>query len=223
MADFLPTRFADRLAWSANFSDLLTLDPPGYFVSIAQAAAYAVVHGEFAAKQETATNPLTRGPAASLARDFAWDQVEPMARELARQIQGNPAITPMKLQALALTVRDTSRTSIGRPTTKPIVNIERIMNLAHLIRIRDEATPTSSARPSGATGWEVWCKVGAAGESEPVSIDDCKYVGLATRVPYTVPFTPADANKTVWYLVRAINAKGQAGPLSDQISGTIAA
>jgi hypothetical protein len=48
-------------------------------------------------------------------------------------------------------------------------------------------------------------------------------MGLATRVPFEVSFAPGDQNKTVWYLVRAINAKGQPGPLSDQISGTIAA
>jgi hypothetical protein len=102
-----------------------------------------------------------------------------------------------------------------------IVNIERIMNLAHVLRIRDEATPTSNARPPGAAGWEVWAKIG--GEAEPLSVEECTYMGLATRVPYVVQFGPDDKNKTVWYLVRAINAKGQAGPVSDQISGTIAA
>ena len=52
---------------------------------------------------------------------------------------------------------------------------------------------------------------------------DCKYMGLATRIPYPVPFDPADANKIAWYILRAVNGKGEVGPQSDQISGTIAA
>ena len=144
-----------------------------------------------------------------------------MARELAQMIQAHPGVTPVQLNDLGLTVRDTTRSPQGPPTVKGIVNIERILNLAHLLRIRSEVTPTSNARPPGATGWEVWAKVG--GESEPLSVDECRYLGLATRVPFTAQFAPEDKNKTVWYLVRAINAKGQAGPVSDQVSGTIAA
>jgi hypothetical protein len=156
MPDYLPSSYPSRLAWSTNFSTKFGANPTSFGGTAAQATQYTALHTTFVAAQAAADDPSTKTSSAVLARDIAWDACEQLARELAAIIQATPTVTPVQKNDLGLTVRDTTRSPIGPPTTKPVVNIERIMNLAHLLRIRDEATrratPARRDRPAGKSG-----------------------------------------------------------------------
>ena len=49
------------------------------------------------------------------------------------------------------------------------------------------------------------------------------WLAASAEAGFLAPRPSADAGKTAWYIFRAVNAKGEGGPQSDQISGTIAA
>ena len=53
--DYLPHNDAELLAWSSNFSSLITAAPVTYGLVAGQATAYAALHTAYAAKLETAT------------------------------------------------------------------------------------------------------------------------------------------------------------------------
>src|SRR5687767_14685113 len=116
MADYVPGKFAERLAWSANFSTKFSANPTAVGGTAAQATAYAALHAAFAAAQGEVDDPALKTSNAVLARDVAWDAAEEMARELAQMIQAHPGVTPVQLNDLGLTVRDTSKSPVGPPT-----------------------------------------------------------------------------------------------------------
>lgn len=218
--DFIPSSDADLLAWSANFNTKLTAAPTSIGLVAGDATAYATLHTAYASALSAATNPSTRTSSTIATKDTARTSLVNKARDLVAIAQAYPGTTNTLRNDFGMTVRDAVPTPIGAPTSKPVVNVERILNAEHVLRIRDEATPTSNAKPDGAIGAEVWMKVGPG---EPASIDECDYVGLATRVPYSVTLDAADKGKDAFYIVRYINARGEAGPTSDQVSATIAA
>jgi hypothetical protein len=47
------------------------------------------------------------------------------------------------------------------------------------------------------------------------------YLALDTRTPYTVEFEAADAGKTAYYMLRWISPRGETGPWSQTVTGTI--
>ena len=69
MPDYIPGRFADRLAWSANFSAKFTTLATSVGGTAAQATAYAALHTAFANAQADVDDPALKTSNAVLARD----------------------------------------------------------------------------------------------------------------------------------------------------------
>jgi hypothetical protein len=80
--------------------------------------------------------------------------------------------------------------------------------------------PTRRGRPEGVEAWQIFLRVG---DAAPVGTNDCRLVGQTTRPNFTVPFETADGGKTAWIAVRAVNNKGEFGPLSAPVPVRIAA
>ena len=78
----------------------------------------------------------------------------------------------------------------------------------HRISFSDESTPTLKAKPAGVHGCEIWTKIDGA---TPTSVSEMKYLATDTASPYIVEFDGADGGKTVYYWLRWVNKKGQAG------------
>ena len=97
--------------------------------------------------------------------------------------------------------------------------ISAIQRLQHEIGFRDEHTPTSTAKPQGVTGCEIWIKIG--GDS-PHDLTDCHYLATDTATPYTAKHPASEIGKTAHYIGCWVNRKGERGPLSATVSATIA-
>lgn len=220
MPDFIPAGDSDLLDWSANFNTKLTAAPTDYGLVAGDATAYAALHTDYNTKLTAATNPATRTSVTIADKDTSRDTLVAKARQLVRIIQASTATDDADRAELQIAIPDTAPTTIAPPSSKPVVNIEQIQNLAHKLRVRDELTPTTNAKPEGALGAEVWRKIGPG---EPLSIAECDYMGLATSRFFTATHEAGDVGKTAYYILRWINAKGEAGPTADQVSATIAA
>ncbi len=220
MPDYIPAADSDLLSWSINFDALIAGGFATYGLVVGDATAYNALHDAYVASLNAATNPATRTSVTIQTKNSDRAALVAKARDLVGIIQADPNTTDTHRAELGITVRDATPTTIGAPITKPVVNVEAIGNLQHLLRIRDEATPLSNAKPQGTQGAEVFVSYG---DDEPAEVSAMSYVGTATRALFTVPHATARKHTTAWYKVRWISPRGETGPISDDVSASVAA
>lgn len=217
--DFIPGTFQDLLAWSLNFSTLITAAPTDYGLVSGDATAYAALHSTYAAAQAAATDPSTRTASTVADRVTARTALVAGARMYARQVQAFPAITPMLLSDLGLTVRDSDNTAVPAPSSNPVVTVDTIQPGQHILRLVDSDTPDSKAKPPGCGGAEVFVYRGTVA---PTGFSDYAYAGLASRFLFTVTHSGGDAGKQAYYLARWVTKTGLTGPNSTATHAVIA-
>jgi hypothetical protein len=59
------------------------------------------------------------------------------------------------------------------------------------------------------------------GPPPPATAADLAFVTLDTRTPHVIPFSGADANKTVTYWLRWVSTRGETGPWSAAVSASV--
>lgn len=220
MPDYIPAGDQDLDAWLENYDTKITATPTAYGLVAGDATALATLVTDFQSKLAICSVPSTRTAVTIQAKDTARQAVVTKARALAAIIQADPDTTNLQRAELGLTVRDEFPTAVGPPITKPVVNVEDIGNLQHVLRVRDEATPLSNAKPVGAHGAEVYVLYG---EVAPASLAGMTYKGITTTALTTVVHDVAEKGKTAWFRLRWLNPTGQPGPISDEVSATVAA
>jgi hypothetical protein len=220
---FLPAGDEELDVWSGNFSGLITAAPTTYGLVAADATALAALVTAYSTALEIALEPTTRTPVTVATKDTARAALVADIRSLARRIQANPAVTVAQKTALGLTIVDHVHSPTPPPATKPVASMVELDGRAHLIRLVDEATPTRRARPLGTAGAEVYSFVAQNGETPPGDLEQWRHEGLATRSEFTVNYEQADIGKLAHIRAQWINRKGQRGPVSDPITGTVAA
>jgi hypothetical protein len=171
----------------------------------------------------TATNPATRTATAVAAKNTARAQLVADIRLLVRRIQATPSVTPAQKTSLGITVPDHVRTPVPPPTTRPVLSVANISSRTLSIRLADETTPTRRAKPPGVDGAEVYSFAAAAGTPPPADLTAWQYKGLAKRADFNVPFDAGDVGKIGCVRAQWVSTRGANGPVSDEITGSIAA
>lgn len=216
--DWLPASDTELTAWLQNF---LTYADANMTDLRLTAVHLAPLHAAAEAWTPAYADHLTAQATASSARqhkDTVRENIETALRTLVNLIQATPVVTDAQREALGITVRSTSRTAVGAPTTRPVASVDTSQRLRHTISFVDELTPTTRAKPDGVTGCEVWVKVGNAAPADP---SELKYLATDTRTPYVADFDGPDAGKTAYYMLRWVSTRGETGPWSQTVSGTI--
>lgn len=216
---YIPAKDADFKAWIDNFDDITAVDFAALGLTSPEAASITVVRTNYDTAFDTATNPATRTPVTVAAKDTAKATALATVRPLAQKIRNNPAVSDMDKVALGLTVPDTAPTPIPAPTTFPLLDLLRATPGQHWLQYRDSDTPTTKAKPFGATGMELWQTVGTAPAVTPAA---AAYLGTVTKSPLSVTLNGADAGKVATYFARWITQRGLVGPWSSPVSLTIA-
>ncbi len=108
------------------------------------------------------------------------------------------------------------RTSIGAPTTNPIVNgITIDQRLLQGVSFADSATPNSKARPAGVAFCQMWVAIVPVGTpAPPADPKNYRFLGTASSTPFLATFDAADGGKMAWHILRWANAKGETGSWS---------
>jgi len=220
MPDYIPGGDAEFSAWQANFVTYAN----------ANLAALGLVAADLTpiiAAQPAWTGSLTAHVAAQAnaqskraAKDGSRTTLETLIRALVRRLQASPAVNDAERQSLGINVRDTTPTTAGAPSSRPVVKVDSSQRLRHVIAFADEATPTRTAKPAGVMGAEIWVKIG-----DPVPTDPGQLIFLAldSRTPYTADYVGADGGKTAHYMLRWVSTNGDKGPWSETASATIGA
>jgi hypothetical protein len=186
--DYLPSREENLSAWAVNASTILTADFAAYSVRAGDAAALAVLVTAYNSALATATNPLTRTPAAVTLKNTAKSQLISDIRAIVKRIQSTLTVSAGQKVALGITVPDHVRTPVAPPATKPIIAMLGLEALGFSLRITDEATPSKRSKPIHVDGADVYSFVAAAGVTPPADVLQWNYQGRAQKADYKVSF-----------------------------------
>ena len=158
-------------------------------------------------------NPNTRTRTAIDKKDAARDALMATMRSVFADIPQS-GLTEEDRNTLHLPERSTP-TPAPVPATKPLATIDTSKRLEHTIHFRDE--DGRLAKPEGARGCQIWVKIGASAKDP----SELKYIATDTKTPYVYHFDGADAGKPAYYWLRWENTRGEVGPWSDEVMGTI--
>lgn len=218
MSDYLPRTDADFSDWLHNFNTYAN----------ANLAALGLVAGDLTPIQTASTNfdasmsandaMQSQAQGTSMTKDGNRRTTEDLVRSLVARIQSHPSVTDAQRTSLGITVRSTSRTPVGAPTSKPIATVDTSQRLQHTISFVDESSPTSRAKPDGVQGCEIWTKIDGPPPTDPSQLT---YLATDTRTPYTAEFDGSQAGKTAYYMLRWVSTRSEAGPWSQTVSATI--
>jgi hypothetical protein len=217
--DFIPAADADLLAWSDNFSQMITATPTAFGLTAANATTLQTRQSAYATAFEAATDPATRGGSTVLAKDIARADLVSYCRALARAVQGTLTVTNQQRFDLGLTVRDTEPSPIPPPANAPGLDVVSVAGNSARIRLHDTANPSRRGKPLGVAGASVFSFVGAAA---PAELSQWKFEGNTTRTTVIVDFpaqTPPGAK--VWFTAFWFNPRAQGGPTTTPVGTNI--
>lgn len=222
-ASYIPTKDADAVTWSQNFSDLITANPTDFGLVAGNAVTIAAVVTPWVAAYATAINPSTRTPASVTAKDNARAAMEAVCRPFAVQVSLNAGVTDENKTALGVTVRKTTPTPIPEPTTRPSLTLSSAQFNLQTIRYSDADLPTGKAKPPGAIGMELWVAVGTVPAIDPAQ---ASFSAIVTKSPYNLPTNPADRGKVItmfgrWSTRGGSGGRAKVGPWSDPLISTV--
>jgi hypothetical protein len=221
--DWIKKRETELATQSTEFAANIAAGPPAVFglqnSDSTQMTSYA---SDFNTKLNAALNPDTRTPVSIALKDTSRAVLEAFMRSIGGRVRANPAVTAAQKISLGITV--TSPPSpVPPPSTRPVLSVVGIVNLDVTLRLVDELTPTTRARPRGAIGANIWSWVApTAGAEPPADRELWRFEAFASRSEETISFNAADAGKTIHIQAAWMNRKGEFGPTSAQITTVIA-
>jgi hypothetical protein len=220
-AGYIPRPDTDFAAWMDNFVTYANAHLADLGLLPADGLALTNGNNDWKAKLAAHVAAAAAAQSARQAKDDARASLEGLVRPMVRTLQGSPAVDDSERAALGITVRDTTLTPTGPPTTTPVLRLESPARLRHIIHFTDAATPTSRAKPAGVMGAEIWISLQPVGAPTPTDPALFTLVALDTRTPYTLDFPAADGGKNAHYLARWVGTKGDKGPWSETATATV--
>ena len=211
-----PNTDGGLLAWSANFSDLISADPAAYGLSASQAADYQAGHGAFAAAL-AAADPAIRSMTTTAVKNETRDSLKNAGRLLANLVYGTAGVTDAQKFTLGLTVRKAKTRAIAAPTEAPALGV--VMASAWTVKIKLRRLGATAGKPAGVTGASLFSYVGA---TPPTDLAAWKFEMNTGRNGVELQFPSALPPGTrVWLIAFWFNARHQSGPVCPPVSANL--
>jgi hypothetical protein len=220
MANTFPRGDAQFIEKTGQFFDYVDANQAALGFSAGFISNLKNLRDPFVAAYGTAQNLENQKQSAVADKDTKRDTMEPEYNAAAAQMKANPLVTAAQIEESGLDAPDEEPTPIGAPTTRPIGSAETAQRLEHRIKFVDETSPTtgSTGKPEGVASCFIFRKIGGA---PPIDINECQFVAQDTASPYLATYTGVDAGKTVYYILRWANPKGEMGPISETVAATV--
>ena len=217
-SDAIPHKDSDFDAFQKQFVSSVAASPAKYGLAAADVATLVADQAAWAAAYPTHLTAHGAALAASKAKDAARAKLVRDARASIHKMNGTLGVDNAARVALGLPPKDLVRSRVAPPASRPIGRLEAKGHATLVLHFADETTPKRAAKPRGVHGCEIWIHVGDPAPADPSAF---AFLTLDTRTPYTDVHAAGDAGKSVYYLFRWQNAKGETGPWSDIVAGKI--
>ncbi len=214
---FLPSSDAALLAWSLNFSTLITATPTAYGLTATLATAYTTLHTAYGSAL-AACDPAIRTRSAVATKNTARTNLKNNARLLANLVEGTATVTTAQKLALGLTVRATPSV-IPVPADQPGLDVISVFGWTVKVRLHDTASGKKRGKPPGVSGASVFSFVGT---TPPADIGSWQFEGNTgrTSVDVVFPSTVVPGAK-VWLTAFWFNGRKQSGPACSPVGANL--
>ena len=221
---YMPRKESEALAWMQVFAGGISANPALYMLLPADTTAISNTVDAFAAAYSVVMDEATNTRVTVRAKDYAFNSAQKICQQYYSLIKANTGIADTDKIAIGVRPVNRNRTPINCPQSSPLLNILSATPGIHTLRYHDTFTPTSSAKPFGATELQLFVTVDndqqASTKGDP---NDAKLVGKFTRNPISVDFTAKDGGKSATYYARWVSRRGETGPWSAPVTMHIAA
>jgi hypothetical protein len=215
--DVFPSNDAEFHLWQEQFNSKVGASPR-YGLLPEDVTALQAGQAEWGKAYTAHIKAQEDARTATQTKETARAKYETMLRGAVKKVHGSVGMDDATRVSVGLRPRETSRSSIGAPTTRPLGRLEAKANHTLVIHFVDEETPTRLAKPYGVHGCQIWSYIGDEPPADPM---DYTFLALDTRTPYTHDHDAEDAGKTAHYRLRWQNAKGEPGAWSDGVRAKI--
>jgi hypothetical protein len=218
--DYIPSTEEDFNDFQEQFESELVTNGPGWGVPAPTITSVTNAKTDWVAKYAAGKSEADPTSAQRQAKNDSRKSYTTLIRSVVKQhIRNNPAVTNDDLVSIGLSVPDTTRTRVPVPGYAPRQAIDAITHLNHKLRITDPTNPNTKSKPKGVARINLFRYIGT---EPPKKISDYQLVTSATKFLVTSSFDDADVGKKAWYIVQYENTRGERGPVSDSVNGTIA-
>jgi hypothetical protein len=174
---------------------------------------------DYNAKYGITNNPTTRSPAATIARNAAWDVLAVDLNDIYKHdLLNNDAITPAEKEALHIHVSAGGGTISPAPTTTPIVSLTSEEIGALRVVYSDSSAPGTHYKPDNVVFCELWYQIGG---TAPVTPAECNEKANISRSHAPLQFAPEQRGKAVYVFARWVNRNGKTGPWSGMVTALV--
>jgi hypothetical protein len=214
MALSLPPTDTGLLAWSVNFSTLISATPTAYGLTSAQATAYAAVSTAYSTAL-AACDKSIRTKGAVVTKNQAKANLKLAANQTASLINGTPSVTVSQKVTLGIPPRATP-TPIPAPSAPPVLNVASMNAYTLKIKLTDSTSSAKRGKPPGVSGASVFSFIGA---TPPNDMGSWTFEGNTGKssVDVVFPNTTA-AGARVWLTAFWFNGRKQSGPACAPVS-----
>jgi hypothetical protein len=214
--DYIPKKDSEVLSWSANFLEGVGPNAAAWGIPEGEVTAIGVAYRAFADIYIKAKSP-SKTAVIVAEKNAAREALVAKIRAMVSFRLQNPVITDAQRIDLGLHVRDTTRTNIPVPTTRPELNID-VLDFRRLKVLFYDQGSDNKAKPYGVNGAVI---ILAILDAPPADHSALTRSVLATRTPHILEFTEEERGKTVYVAICWQNEKGQMGPWSEIVSALV--
>lgn len=223
-----PTKNADFNSYVQTIVPYLTANAARLGISASNIAALAALLILWKPAFAAGENPDTATATVNATRDSYRHNLEALLRSIYHDIPES-ALTTQDRETLHLPAHNNPPTAHGVPTVAPVVSVDKIQHLQHILRFQNPDTPASHAKPDGVASIEVYGYV--MGNNQPMPMpnpnpmpteDNFHHIASTGKFLYTVNFGMQDVGKTICYIARYKSTRGDFGPISVMIQSVVA-
>ena len=219
MSDYIPQNDAEFNLWQDSFTSIIEPNLTLWGINADDFKALKAGQTIWITAFAKASNKQNRTRADVQSKVDARDAFEKTLRQFVAQwLAKNPKVLNSDRERMGLNVKQGGHKPVPMPTTCPVGNVDFSVRLQHSIHYADEATPRSKAKPAGVHGCEIWSKLDG---TAPLDANELDYLGTNTSSPFSITFEGKNAAKNVYYWLRWVNKRGEAGPWSKGITAMV--
>ena len=215
--DYIASRDADLLAFSANLSARISAAPTAVGLVAGQATAYTVLHDAFASALALVTGGENSTPNVVAKNQARANLISGPGgiRELVRIIQAFPGTTDIQRAELLITIPDVEPSPIPAPGFAPAVSIVSVSG--RTVRVKLKATQsTRRGKPDGVIGASI---VTCVSETEPTPSSNWTPQGNTSLTVVDLSFPESvESGAKVWISAVWLNPRMESGPPSTPIA-----